>query len=139
MSMMIDPRYEMAVPLFVLLLSVPFSSAVATEKLVHAFQGGSDGFAPQAGVIADTSGNLYGTTAGGGVAARIVFKAVVTVAARCTKSPAEELKRSFTRLLAAVTDLRPLVDWSKTTKAIFTEARGQAAAATAAAVVPCSK
>jgi uncharacterized repeat protein (TIGR03803 family) len=33
---------------------------------LHAFQGGSDGYGPSGGVIMDSSGNLYGTTYGGG-------------------------------------------------------------------------
>jgi uncharacterized repeat protein (TIGR03803 family) len=37
-----------------------------TETVLYAFQGGNDGAAPYAGVISDSQGNLYGTTAGGG-------------------------------------------------------------------------
>jgi uncharacterized repeat protein (TIGR03803 family) len=37
-----------------------------TEKVLHAFTGGRDGSQPQAGLIFDASGNLYGTTSGGG-------------------------------------------------------------------------
>ena len=37
-----------------------------TETVLHAFTGGSDGAHPEAGLIADSKGNLYGTTAGGG-------------------------------------------------------------------------
>src|SRR5215469_624020 len=33
-----------------------------TETLLYAFQGGADGESPQAGLIMDKSGNLYGTT-----------------------------------------------------------------------------
>src|SRR5215831_9257940 len=36
------------------------------EKILYSFQGGNDGYFPQGGVIFDTSGNLYGTTSGGG-------------------------------------------------------------------------
>ena len=37
-----------------------------SEKVLHSFAGGSDGFGPYAGVAADTNGNLYGTTLYGG-------------------------------------------------------------------------
>lgn len=36
-----------------------------TENILHLFQGGSDGAHPIAGLISDSSGNLYGATAGG--------------------------------------------------------------------------
>lgn len=37
-----------------------------TFTLLHAFTGGTDGAFPSAGVIVDSSGNIYGTTRGGG-------------------------------------------------------------------------
>jgi len=37
-----------------------------TEKSIYNFKGGSDGATPQAGLIADASGALYGTTTAGG-------------------------------------------------------------------------
>jgi uncharacterized repeat protein (TIGR03803 family) len=37
-----------------------------TEKILHTFTGGVDGFLPQAGLVFDGKGNLYGTTSGGG-------------------------------------------------------------------------
>ncbi len=45
-----------------------------TETVLHSFTGG-DGCEPRAGLIADSSGNLYGTTAGGGASGNgVVFK-----------------------------------------------------------------
>jgi uncharacterized repeat protein (TIGR03803 family) len=38
-----------------------------TEKVIYAFAGGSDGAIPGGGLIADASGNLYGTTFNGGL------------------------------------------------------------------------
>jgi uncharacterized repeat protein (TIGR03803 family) len=38
-----------------------------TETVLYSFTGGSDGAGPHAALIADKKGNLYGTTAGGGV------------------------------------------------------------------------
>jgi hypothetical protein len=40
--------------------------AAPVETLLYSFQGGSDGGAPYAGLIADKEGALYGTTTGGG-------------------------------------------------------------------------
>ena len=39
-----------------------------TESVLYTFTGGADGAVPQGGVIEDSSGNLYGTTARGGSA-----------------------------------------------------------------------
>ena len=45
------------------------------ETVLHSFTGGADGRIPYAGVIRDSAGNLYGTTAYGGAAnAGIVYK-----------------------------------------------------------------
>jgi uncharacterized repeat protein (TIGR03803 family) len=43
-----------------------FARGQATEKVLYSFQGGNDGASPQAGLIADSAGNLYGTTSLGG-------------------------------------------------------------------------
>lgn len=47
---------------------IPFGVAHAKSKetILYAFQGGSDAASPQAGLIADKGGNLYGTTYYGG-------------------------------------------------------------------------
>jgi uncharacterized repeat protein (TIGR03803 family) len=44
----------------------PNSDGSWTESVLHSFLGGSDGSEPLAGLIFDTAGNLYGTTANGG-------------------------------------------------------------------------
>jgi uncharacterized repeat protein (TIGR03803 family) len=49
--------------------------AAGHETVLYTFTGGNDGGSPYAGVIPDSRGNLYGTTAFGGVQARgVVFK-----------------------------------------------------------------
>src|ERR1700730_2921679 len=51
----------------VLKLTPPANGQTAwTETVLYSFKGGSDGATPIAGLIADNSGALYGTTAGGG-------------------------------------------------------------------------
>ncbi len=51
-------------------------SSSGTETVLHSFEGGTDGAYPEAGLIADSSGNLYGTTrnAGGAPGYGTVFK-----------------------------------------------------------------
>ena len=44
----------------------PAASAVWTEKVLHSFGNGTDGVSPQAGLISDAAGNLYGTNSSGG-------------------------------------------------------------------------
>src|SRR5580693_7970296 len=49
--------------------------AAGQEKVLYSFTGGADGGNPYAGVIADSAGNLYGTTSVGGASgAGVVFK-----------------------------------------------------------------
>jgi uncharacterized repeat protein (TIGR03803 family) len=51
------------------------SDGTWTESVLYSFAGGTDGATPWAGVTFDTSGNLYGTTTGGGASANgTVFK-----------------------------------------------------------------
>jgi len=51
--------------LLALLLASAAASA-ATEKILYAFKGGTDGNTPEAGLVFDGAGNLYGTTYFGG-------------------------------------------------------------------------
>ena len=53
--------------------------AAGEEKVLYSFTGGADGGYPEAGVLRDAAGNLYGTTSGGGsgvgyAGAGVVFK-----------------------------------------------------------------
>lgn len=51
----------------VIAVLIPSTAALAqTESVVYTFQGSTDGSAPQAGLIADKYGNLYGTAQFGG-------------------------------------------------------------------------
>src|SRR5580704_6265563 len=50
-----------------LALFVPSAARAAScETVLYSFKGGSDGATPAAGLIADSNGNLYGTTSIGG-------------------------------------------------------------------------
>jgi len=48
------------------LLTLASNAQAGTEKVLYAFQGGSDGGGPTGGLIWDKAGNLYGTTRYGG-------------------------------------------------------------------------
>jgi uncharacterized repeat protein (TIGR03803 family) len=41
-------------------------SQAQTEKIIYRFSGGTDGTTPEAGLVLDTNGNLYGVTENGG-------------------------------------------------------------------------
>ena len=45
-----------------------------TETVLHTFSGGNDGENPMAGLIFDTSGNLYGTALGGAIHGGVIFR-----------------------------------------------------------------
>ena len=47
-------------------LQPPQNGGSWTENVLYSFQGGNDGSSPEAGVVFDKAGNLYGTTAYGG-------------------------------------------------------------------------
>jgi uncharacterized repeat protein (TIGR03803 family) len=60
---------------FLVVLALVSTTQASTEKILYSFAGGVDGESPEAGVIFDTAGNLYGTTWGGGGAGHgTVFK-----------------------------------------------------------------
>jgi uncharacterized repeat protein (TIGR03803 family) len=52
----------------------PTTSAGWTETILYSFMGTPDGSNPQAGVILDVQGNIYGTTGGGAYSAGTVFE-----------------------------------------------------------------
>jgi uncharacterized repeat protein (TIGR03803 family) len=52
----------------------PGSGGNWTESVLHSFTGGDDGAYPQASVIFDAAGNLYGTAAGGFHGQGVIFK-----------------------------------------------------------------
>lgn len=54
----------MALSILLALLSTV--AAASSEKIIYSFLGGSDGSYPSSGLIADSSGDLYGVTCGGG-------------------------------------------------------------------------
>lgn len=53
-------------------LSPPGKGTRYTLAVLHRFTGGPDGGQPYAGLVRDTDGTLYGTTAGGGTVFRVV-------------------------------------------------------------------
>lgn len=52
--------------LHVLVLMLVAAAPAATEKVIYSFTGGKDGAQPESDLIADSEGNLYGTTLRGG-------------------------------------------------------------------------
>jgi uncharacterized repeat protein (TIGR03803 family) len=79
-SLRLRPARAMLTMALVLTAIFPYRSAQAqTFKVLYRFNGDSDGGGPRSGLIFDSAGNLYGTTALGGIwhgqsAAGVVFK-----------------------------------------------------------------
>ena len=59
-------RLMATLAIFTAILFVSSTRATADERVLHSFSGGADGVSPQAGLIFDAAGNLYGTTSQGG-------------------------------------------------------------------------
>ena len=60
------PRWILAFLLLIPTCATSKAAANYQEKVLYAFQGGSDGETPDAGLIRDADGNFYGTTLSGG-------------------------------------------------------------------------
>src|SRR5271155_4073578 len=63
-------RTRLATSLTVILIILSFTSPASAEwkeKVLHSFQGGTDGSLPAGGVVFDSAGNLYGVTTDGGL------------------------------------------------------------------------
>ena len=56
----------LAATLLAIFLAAAGLPANAADKVLYSFKGGDDGSNPEAALVADHSGNLYGTTSGGG-------------------------------------------------------------------------
>lgn len=68
----VNARLTLVVVLATARLACPVQAQ--TFKLLHSFKGKPDGAYPQASLITDSAGNLYGTTEGGGAGHGTVFK-----------------------------------------------------------------
>jgi uncharacterized repeat protein (TIGR03803 family) len=60
--------------LFLTLLATSYKATAQNFKLLHSFDCTTGAFEPYGGIVFDTSGNLYGTTPGGGDADAAIFK-----------------------------------------------------------------
>jgi len=58
-----------AISIAVLFLLTGTLALAQTEKVLYSFQGGADGSSPSIVLVADSAGNLYGTTSDGGASA----------------------------------------------------------------------
>jgi len=68
-------RFKTLAMLAMSLMLLPSAAIASNELVLHTFAGGSDGSYPVAGLVADASGNMYGTTRYGGAnSSGTVFK-----------------------------------------------------------------
>jgi uncharacterized repeat protein (TIGR03803 family) len=77
----------MTLTLITALILVPGASAAGKYKILYNFAGGTDGGTPYEGLVLDTSGNLYGTTTGGGASGiGTVFELAKNSDGSCTET-----------------------------------------------------
>jgi len=72
----------------------PNSEGTWSESVLHNFTGGADGGTPEAGLVFDATGNLYGTTGSGGSSN---FGVVFKLSPNSTGTWTESILYSFTR------------------------------------------
>jgi hypothetical protein len=90
---------------------IPRTKAQWTERLVHSFTGGTDGYRSSAGLVFDGLGNLYGTTTGGGDKGGVLFRLAPP---RKKGDPwTEAILHEFTGGNDGVSPMgRPVFDWA---------------------------
>lgn len=66
-----------------------------TETVLFAFNGGSDGFEPQAGLVQDKAGNLYGVTTLGGTGCSIAYSTGCGTVFKLAPDGSETVLHSF--------------------------------------------
>jgi uncharacterized repeat protein (TIGR03803 family) len=71
-------------------------NAAGKESLLYSFSGGTDGAFPEAGLIQDASGNLYGVTFDGGAAGCSIGAGLCGVVFKLDKNGKETVLYSFT-------------------------------------------
>jgi len=96
LSKSIAPRLLLLAAILGLLVITPQPARSQTLTVLHSFAGyPNDGSAPDAGLIMDAQGNLYGTTIRGGVPATCPYKDGCGTVFRLTPDGTETLLHSF--------------------------------------------